>query len=497
MPVAKKAFSIAPINENKPKQTGANTITGGFSFKQGQNTVRFSVPTSDRLLEVKSLRLVGQLILKTSNDDNYFNARGGNIQDDNGANLDRVTSTCIPNFGGVQNLIEKVVVQSKKSNVELANVNQYGLYTSMKEAWTHNKDDFVWGNCNSNLALGEHATHAGRYLNLSANTTQHNLSTGAKEVGQNFSVKLDVDLFKSQDLHLGASQLNGLLITLHLAPDSSFFHQRFKTIGANQGSGSIVNVMYTLKNLKLEGKYLIPSPQDLSAYQSKMICNSRLNLVNDIHSDNSNKSYTPQLNNVKSIVNLFQDEDQQNNLRVQQNNCRLPSGIKEQEQGKDNTRTPLTFPIKFQPNLSSRLASGTGGTAVVANVRDKQNLVSDIENRKQFEKALLGAESKKCSLNLAYIREVEDAEYADLTAAANDGKGINTKPDMRGVAVDYSFGIGNSVPYVNSDYSLNVKSLINVASANVPADRNSKSSIMNSYIQHISVVDTSSLQRTM
>ena len=313
MPVAKKAFSISPINENKPKQTGANTITGGFSFKQGQNTVRFSIPTSDRLLEVKSLRLVGQLILKTSNNDNYFNSRPTNIQDDNGANLERETSTCMPNYGGVQNMIEKVVVQSKKSNVELANVNQYGLYNSLKEVYTKNSKDFVWGDANLNLALGEHSTHASRYLNISASTADFSLSQGAKEVGQNFSIKLDVDLFKSQNLHLGASQLNGLMITLHLAPDSSFFHQRFKTIATNQTNANINNVMYVLKNLKLEGKYLLPSPQDLSAYNSKMICNSRLNLVNDIHSDNSNKSYTPQLNNVKSIVNLFQDEDQQNN----------------------------------------------------------------------------------------------------------------------------------------------------------------------------------------
>jgi len=268
MPVSKKAFSISPINENRVRQTGANTVEGGFSFKQGANTVRFSIPTSDRLLDVKSLRLTGQLILKTSNDNTYNNTRGANIDDDNGANLQKYTSVNMPNFGGVHNMIDKVVIQSKKSNVELANINQYGLYASLKEAWTNNASDYVWGVIpNQNLAQGVHATSTNRLMNLSANTTQAVLPVGSKHVGQHFSLKMDVDMLKSQNLHLGASQLNGLLITLHLSPDSAVFNQRFKTIGANQTDASIVNVMYVLKNLKLEGKYLIPSTQDLSAYQ--------------------------------------------------------------------------------------------------------------------------------------------------------------------------------------------------------------------------------------
>ena len=498
MPVAKKAFSIAPTNESKVRQTGANTIEGGFSFKQGQNTVRFSVPTSDRLLDVKSLHLTGQIILKTSNDNNYNNARGGNIDDDNGANLQRYTSANMPNFGGVHNCIEKVVIQSKKSNVELANINQYGLYASLKEAWTNNESDYVWGVLpNQGLAQGPAASSTNRLINLSANTTQAVLPIGSKHVGQHFSLKLDVDMLKSQNLHLGGSQLNGLLITLHLAPDSAVLSQRFKTIGANQTDASITNVMYVLKNLKLEGKYLIPTPQDLAAYQSKMLLNSRLNLVNDVHSDNSSKSYTPQLNNVKAIVNFFQDEDQTNNLSVQQNNCRLPQGIKEQEQGKDNVRTPLSYPVKFQPNPSSRLLSGTGAL-VVANLRDKSNIVdADIENRKQFEKAFLGKETKRCIATLKYLGQHQDDEYADLTPDANNGKGFNLRPDIRGVGVDYKFGLNNTVPYQNSDYSLNIKSLINTADSNVPTVRNEKSSTVNSFVEHLAVLSTNTLVRTM
>ena len=497
MPIKKVNFSIAPINENRVIQTGATTVTGGFSHKQGSATVRFSIPTSERLLQSSSLRLTGQIILKTANDNVYNNAVGANILENNGVNLQRFTSCNMPTFGGVKNCIDKVIVQSKKSNVELANVNQYGLYSTLKEVYTNKEDDYLWGKvCNGSLSQGRHAEATNRRINLSANTTQFGLEMGSKWVGQMFSMDLECDIFKGQNLHLGQSQLNGLLVTLHLAPDSAVFTQRFKTIGTNQTQANINECMYVLKNLRLEGKYLIPTAQDLKNYNSNMMLNARLNLVNDIHSDDNTKSYTPQLNSVKSFINMFQDEDQQNNLRVQQNNCRMPQGLKSYEQGKDNVRTPFTFPIKFQPNLSSRLEFGVGG--IIRNIMHKGDILdSDVESRKHFERSLLGVESKKNVFNLSYIDSIQTAEYEDLTPNVDNGKGNNLVPDCRGMGVSYEFGLGNTMPYMGSDYSLNIKSVIQTGNIQVPTDRNNKSSIMQSFVRHSAQLNTASLVRSM
>lgn len=501
MPVAKKAFSISPINENKVIQSGVNVITGGFSHKKGNSVVRFSIPTSARLLDVSTLRLTGQLILKTANDNLYNNTRGANINEDNGPNMQRYTSANMPNFGGVSNCIDKVIIQSKKSNVELANVNQYGLYTAVKEANSNSDKDYIWGSLpNTCLSQGYNATHTNRLLNLSANTTQHTLPLGSKYVGQMFSCKLDVDILKSQNLHLGPDHLNGLLITLHLAPDSSVFCQRFKTIAGNQTQANINEVMYVLKNLKLEGKYLIPSPMDLANYPSKAVLNSRLNLVNDIHSSDNTKQYTPQLNNTKSVTNFFLDEDQTNNLSVQQNNCRLPQGIESHEQSKDNVRKPFSFPIKFSPNPSTKLSSGTGGVAVITNLRDKSNVCdSDAESRKHFERSLFSREVVKTVSNLKNIKLIQNSEYEDMTpdVGGNLGKGLNLYPDVRGIGCDYGFGLLNTVAYMNSDYAINVKSLIQTGDVNIPADRNTKSSIIQTFVRNNSVIDLKTLQRSM
>ena len=56
-----------------------------------------------------------------------------------------------------------------------------------------------------------------------------------------------------------------------------------------------------------------------------IINNSQLNLLNDIHADQDNNTYTPQLNAVKAICNQYLDNDQTNrnidNLRLLCFNC--------------------------------------------------------------------------------------------------------------------------------------------------------------------------------
>ena len=137
MPVAKKHFSISPNNDKPTIAVAANTIRGGFSSRQGDPTCRFSVPASNMILDVNSLRLVGQFQVKTGND-NVVLSSVTNIDDNNGANLNRATSANIPNYGGLHNLIEKVVIQSKKSNTELASINNYPMNASLMEAYSHN-----------------------------------------------------------------------------------------------------------------------------------------------------------------------------------------------------------------------------------------------------------------------------------------------------------------------------------------------------------------------
>ena len=67
-----------------------------------------------------------------------------------------------------------------------------------------------------------------------------------------------------------------------------------------------------------------------------MLISDRVNLVNDIQSSTNSSKYTPNLSAVRSFVNLFLDQDQENNVKKNQSNFRTPVGLREYTQNKNN-----------------------------------------------------------------------------------------------------------------------------------------------------------------
>ena len=366
MPIEKNYFQISPLNDNPLQSSGANGVAGGFSFKESNPII----------------------IKQQDTDEGFRNPTYANLEDDNGANIQKETACNIPNHGGVHNVIDKVVIQTKKTNTELINIHNYPAYSSLREAYTNCDEDYLWGvSANRSLAQGNHANETNRRIQIIADKTAQDLKTNNnREIGVPFSIKLDIDLFQSGNIHLGQAYTNGLMLTIHLAPDSSVLFQRFRDKG-NQAANDLQNSMYCLRNLKLEGRYIVPTPQEMKAYQAQIPLNSQLNLLNDIHADQDNISYTPQLNSVKAMCNLYLDKDQTNNLAYQQANFRLPVGMKQVEHKKDNLRFPFTYPLKAQPNYESLVELGSGSIDP-SQMLKRENIMGDIELRKHFERAL-------------------------------------------------------------------------------------------------------------
>jgi len=525
MPIEKNYFQISPLNDNPLQSSNANGVAGGFSFKESNPIIKFSFPAVEKLLETRSLVLTGQFILKQQDTDNAFRAKQADetdnyaaLENENGATIAKETACNIPNHGGVHNLIDKVVVQTKKTNTELINIHNYPAYASLREAYTNCDEDYLWGvAANRSLAQGAHAHETNRRIQICADKKAQDLKTNNnKEIGVPFSLKLDIDLFQSGNIHLGQAYTNGLMLTLHLAPDSSVLFQRFRnkaTDAAASAAMDLSNTMYVLRNLKLEGRYVVPTPQELKAYQAQIPLNSQLNLLNDIHADQDNISYTPQLNSVKAMCNLYLDKDQTNNLAYQQPNFRLPVGMKQIEHKKDNLRYPFTFPLKVQPNYESLVELGDGSINP-AQMLKRENIMGDLEIRKHFERALLGGmESIRSSANMARTKENLEMDYRDRSAgiytagndgriegsavATTDGVGNQLFPELLGLGVDYTYGVGNSLNYINRDYSNTVHSGVNTASTLLPIDRRNKSELVQTFVKYNAALNLQTLVKTM
>lgn len=524
MPIIKKPFTLSPLNDNPVVLSGDGlSVSGGFSHKQGFPTIKFSMPPQPLMLEMGSLKLTGQIIVKQSNGNalvarndgiNYANGvagqtngKTGSIENDADATMLQQTALNLPNWGGVSNVIDKVIVQSKKSLIELTSVNNYGQYSALTECYNNNEDDYIISPMTKSLSAGPHANSVNRRLLTCSNATtasgMDSLKGGASDrmIGQFFSIPIKIDLLGGQNLFLDDDYLGGLLITLHLAPDSAVFCNRWNdpngtSVAPNDASGN----NYVLKNIKLEGRYVVPDQQDIAQVPPQLSLDSRLNLINDVHSSVNANAYTPQLQSVKSVVNVFMDNDQTNTFTKNQNNFRRVVGEKSNQQARNGLRFPYNFETFNKPNMES-IAENGGGTHGEKSLHFPALAMGDSETRKQFEASLLNGGKpyhSSASLKLSNDRMKEDIS-ADATnnACANN----NTVADCVGIGADYTLGLGLTQNFVNQDYNLTVKSGVNTANQKISKRRNGENSqnpmLEQSFIRYNAQFDTQSLVKVI
>ena len=529
MPIIKKPFSLSPLNDNPvvcSNSTDDIVITGGFSHKQGFPTIKFSIPPQPSMLEVASLKLVGQILVKKA-DGNGLVAKNGTtneysnglngattnhtealIEKIDGVNMLPQTALNMNGWGGVQNVIDKVVIQSKKSLIELTSVNNYGGYVALTESHSNNADDYGLSPLTHSLSSGRDGGKLNRRLLTCATSTatagMTSLSGGANDrmVGQFFSIPIKIDLLGKQDLFLDDDYLGGLLITLHLASDSSVFCNRFSRAGTNTTTANDMSALnYVLKNIKLEGKYLVPDQQDMASLQPVMNLDARLNLINDIHSSVNANSYTPQLQSVKSVSNVFLDSDQTNTFTKNQVNYRRPVGLKSYQQARNGLRFPYNYETFAKPNMDSVVENGTAGFGEKI-LQFPALAIGDAEIRKQFEASLLnGAEPYHSSSGIRTTNASIKQDIDDGAVGVDELKNDNTVIDCVGVGADYSMGIGMTQQFINQDYNLTLKSSVNTGNSLVSDLRNGKTTqnplLEQSFIRYNAQFDTQNLVKVI
>lgn len=504
MPTARIPFSIPPLNEINTSTDSNNKIAGGFRFN-GQPNVKFSIPAQPRMLDTSEMYLTGQIVMMDSSGA-VVSAPTDNWSLNNGATFTSQANLNISPWGGVENAIERVFVQTKKSSVELMTHNNYPMYANLKRAYHNNDRDFLNTPLTRCGASGIHNTFTNRHTVVSPNAT-HN-SAGAMtnltnfndvNFGQFFSFKIDTSLLNNQKpLHLGEDHLGGLLITLELANPDGFFNQRYRSMDFTQQTvADISGSFYVLKNLRLEGRYEVPSAQELSAYNSAVGLNERINLINDVNSSVNSNTYTPNLGAVKAFVNLFVDEDQTNSISANQSNFRAPLGVVSYTQDKNSVRAPEDFVVKVQPNMMETTADNSNVAAPnPINLAVPIAGQGDAELRQRFQRALLdGKLADHCVATLKLSNDVIANDNA-TAAAGTDGVGDITDCDVLGVGLDYTNGIGNSSNFKNQDYTLILKSGVNSGNTQLAASRRSKTELQQTYVRAGAMLDQSSLMKS-
>ena len=507
MPAQKVAFSIPAINDQATSIDSSNKLTGGFSFNKGTANVRFSISAQDRMIDTSDMYLTGQII--------YVDSAGDPIQDanavaradynaGNGANLTRPTNTNISNWSGIQNSIKRIFVQSKKTSVEIAQHNNYPMYVGLRTGYKNSASDYLISPLARYDAVGSFASDANRHQSVMCDAT-HNASGSFtnltnfndKHYGRPFSFKLDTALLNNmKPLHLGNDYLGGLIINLELNNDAGYFYERFRAEGANHPSAT--GSFYIIKNLRLQGRFLVPTPADLQAYNPNMMLNDRINLVNDVNSSVNSAKYTPNVSAVRSFCNLFLEQDQENNVKKNQNNFRVPVGLREYSQNKNNVRAPEDFVIEVSPNLLTKTAAnGKAGAISSQDYIDKVNGQGDAEVRNRFQRAVLDGElAGKCAASLELTNKSLASDY-ETGGDANNGIGNQCDADLMGIGLDFTHHFFNTSNFNNQDYDLIVRSGVDTGDAVLPASRNNAPELMETYVKNVAGFNSQTLVKTI
>ena len=480
MPLRKLNFQVPPLNE-----TG-----NGFSPKAGFPIIKFSIASQEGMLETKSLRLVGKFQVKS--DSSTIVGPGqiafGNVgKNADSADIQPCTRPTISPFGGIKTCIDKVVVLSKKVSKELSTDVNYSQYTALRESRFGLKSDFRTSIPSRSFSLGQNAITSQRRFMIS----QEGGGVQSKNQGQEFSIKLDIPLFQNTLLALDEQHFGGLMISIHLSPESAFFSTFMNGVSTDPAGNNLIDTFrYTLQDLRLEGRIQVPTAQELTAYPQVFPMDNQINLLQDIHSSSSSNTLTPQTAQVKGIVNLFLTQAQTNNLSQNQFSFSMPPGIREQIQAKNSVRYPLKFPLTSSPTYSD-------STSVAVGTLTYPSLQINVsESRLQFERSLNdGRLPQYTSADLVLTEESERSRL--LATNGNATSSSNLYSDSIGLGSDYTLGLDLAQDFRGgSSYGLVLESGVQTGNAKLMAGYSETALLQQTFVRNRAFFDTVSLTKS-
>lgn len=513
MPSQKVYFSIPPLNDQSVS-SAANAVSGGFSTKNGNANIKFAIGSQDRLLDTSDMYLTGQIIhVKSDGTPLTMKAAAAASKADysasNGANLQAVSNQNVSNFAGVSTMVKKIFIQSKKTSVNISEHRNYPMYNEVRHAWTNNKADYRISPLIRTGAGGVDAGVLNRHTCLMDNATTGASGQLATISGQEdpnyghfFSFKLNTALLNNaQPIHLGQSYLGGLLVNIELNNENGFYNNRFADMGTNQTDADVLaGSYYVIKNLKLNGRFLVPTPQDLQSYNPNFVLADRFNLINDVNSSVNSSKYTPNVNAVRAIANMFLDQTQENNRSDNQGNFRVPLGLAEYQQNKNNVRQPQDFVVEVVPNLLTKTKHSGAGSISAADYGNKAAAEGDAEVRNQWQRSVLNGElAGKTICGIEMLKKSLDADYETRGAISqNDGVRDLTEVNAMGVGLDYSHNMGMTSNYSGSaDYDIILKSGVASGDAVLPTARRDVAELQQTYVRNVAAFNSQTLVKSM
>ena len=390
------------------------TSNGSISFKNGNPVIQFIIGEQDRMLLGNSVRFTGKFRCMLSS---------------GSSSVSDVSNLAMSEKLGVYSTIDTLTIKSQKTGQTIESIRHYNRFLASYLPVTTSKQDNIGHLSESALILPNYAAQTQSVVNIpSASSTQNH-----------FCMNLPCGLLNGgEPIPLMPEAVGGLLIEIHLAPDSNVFHSSSDT-----DSASYSESFYEFSDVSLVAELMEPDAQAVQQIKSQQSGTYEYNSINSyyqtINSGNGIINFQLGLSRVLGVFANIVPAAHINNLSFDGLATLYPTNSTGQSADITElffTRNGSKFPIDY--NINTLQAD------------DGANKVADSEIYHHFVNAIQKfAENNRSSLNPQNVRLSDSTRFDKDFAFGGCGYGIGVALDtISDQGVDYrnvNFGINMSL----------------------------------------------------
>lgn len=257
-------MSVSNMNIEVPASN--ITANGSISFKGGNPVIQFILGEQDRMLIGNSVRFTGKFAA-------YLSSGSSSVSD--------VSSLAMSEKLGVYSTIDTLTIKSQRTGQTIESIRHYNRFLASYLPVTTSKQDGIGHLSQSALILPNYAAQTESVVNIPSSSSTKN----------SFCINLPCGLLNGgEPIPLMAEAVGGLLIELHLAPDSNVFHTQGDT-----DSASYTDSFYEFNEVSLVAELMEPDSEALMNMKKAQ---------SGTYEYNSISSYYQTINSANGIINF-------------------------------------------------------------------------------------------------------------------------------------------------------------------------------------------------
>jgi|TARA_R110000824_G_scaffold101447_2_gene241057 hypothetical protein len=395
----------------------ANVLSNGVvSYRNGNPVLQFIIGEAEQMLLGSSIRLCGKFVVRADSS----GAGSATSYVESGVAPGNQINT--PARLGVYACIDQLVLKSQQTHQTIEHIRHYNRFASSFLPVTSSLQDNMGHLAESSLTMPNWALHKQSVLQMPAQRT-----------GNDFCVSLPCGLFNGmKDIPLsGQNGLKGLLVEIHLAPDSN-------VLFADDGATAISDAFYELSDLKLIAEARPPTPQESSQENNAFEYNSISSYFTSINSTNAVVNFNLGLKRVLGVFGNFIPSSFINN--------RTQNGMETQHlSNTDNTTALLNqvvftragerFPLEFNVDRVSQVQGDLIYGQIDAQIQ--RNFLDAVKSFSKNDRIMASQNNTFNQSWQAASAVVNSRDILTLDGGSVYGVGINYD-NVSGEGVDFS-----------------------------------------------------------